>query len=356
MTSDQADHDNDGFPAEQLEEDSGALDHDPEVPAAATNPVAVHRIRKAGRFVRVTSVGEPGKRGFVLVPGIGVSSDYFERLSPHLNEFGPVHALDLPGFAGVPHPERAMSIADYAELVGAVIDDLGLGDPVVIGHSMGSQIATEVAVTRPDLSTLILIGPVVDSEARQPWRQAVAFLRCAVREPGRVKILAVSSYLLCGWRWFARILPVMMNHPLEDRIRLVGAATLIIRGEHDHVCPPAWVNRLIDALARGRAWEIPDAAHSVMYAHAASVARLCVEHVRHPDPHPYDDSVRQLGEDDDAAITEQTWGAGTRSPRLTVATVAARLLEWRGLLTRDEELVERAKLRRAELYRASHEG
>ena len=82
-----------------------------------------------------------GERTFVLVPGIGVSSNYFERLATQLNEYGPVHALDLPGFGGVPHPESGrMTIGEYADLVGTVIDELDLDDPVVVGHSMGTQV------------------------------------------------------------------------------------------------------------------------------------------------------------------------------------------------------------------------
>jgi hypothetical protein len=38
----------------------------------------------------------PRTSPFVLVPGNGVSSNYFERLAPNLNEHGPVHALIGP--------------------------------------------------------------------------------------------------------------------------------------------------------------------------------------------------------------------------------------------------------------------
>lgn len=52
--------------------------------------VTVSRVQADDTYVRVNSVGDGGIRPFVLVPGIGVSSTYFERLAPRLLEFGPV--------------------------------------------------------------------------------------------------------------------------------------------------------------------------------------------------------------------------------------------------------------------------
>jgi len=102
--------------------------------------VTVTRVYDGSTYAKVSTIGEDGKRAFVLVPGIGVSSTYFERLAPNLNEFGPVHALDLPGFGGVPHPGTAMTIREYADFVGRVIDEMGMDDPILVGHSMGTQV------------------------------------------------------------------------------------------------------------------------------------------------------------------------------------------------------------------------
>ena len=155
--------------------------------------VRVSRVERGDLWVRVSTIGTTGERPFVLVPGIGVSSDYFERLAPNLNSFGPVHALDLPGFAGVTHPRTALTIRQFADLVGAAIDDLGLTDPVVVGHSMGTQIVTDLAARRPELSTLVLIGPVVNPAERRVTVAARRFLQAAWHEPGRVKVLAAAG-------------------------------------------------------------------------------------------------------------------------------------------------------------------
>lgn len=229
-----------------------------------------------GVWARVSTSGPEGKRAFVLVSGIGVSSHYFEQLAPHLLQYGPVHALDLPGFGGVPHAKRAMSIREFADLVGRAIDELGLEDPVVVGHSMGTQVCADLAVQRPELSTLVLISPVIDDGARSLRLQAVRFLRSSLHEPFRVTVLALIAYVNCGFGWFFKILPRMMTYRIEDTAGHIRTPTLIIRGERDAVSPRSWVTRLAQAFPHAETVEIEGAAHSVMHAHAREVAELCV--------------------------------------------------------------------------------
>jgi pimeloyl-ACP methyl ester carboxylesterase len=300
--------------------------------------VEVSRVYSGEMYVRVNSIATGGSRPFVLVPGIGVSSTYFEKLAPHLNEFGPVHALDLPGFGGVPHPRSTLSIRQYADLVGLVIDEMGLDDPIIVGHSMGSQIVSDLVARRPHLSTLVLIGPIIQPSKRRIATQAVRFIRSSWHEPGTVKILAVSAYLFCGFRWFARVLPRMMTFPIEDRLPDIRAHTLVIRGEFDAVAPQEWVRRVGELLPSSRLWEISGAAHSVMYAHAEEVARLCVAHARR--------SARADGDDDTlrfVAENDSTPDAAGSSIAGIAEAIRGRLVETAGVLEGDDEKIAQGK-------------
>jgi pimeloyl-ACP methyl ester carboxylesterase/uncharacterized protein YjbJ (UPF0337 family) len=317
-------------------------------PRRARTDVEVQRVYDGDMYVRVNSIGTGGVRPFVLVPGIGVSSTYFERLAPNLNEFGPVYALDLPGFGGVPHPDTAMSIRAYADFVGKVIDDLGLDDPIVVGHSMGSQVVSDLASRRPELSTLVLIGPVVNPAERKLLTQARHFLRAAMHEPGTVKVLAVSAYMFCGFKWFSRVLPKMMGYRIEDALPKIQAHTLVIRGEFDGVAPRDWVRQVGELLPSSRLWEMPGAAHSVMYAHAEEVARLCVEHARETIADGDDDNNR-------IRVAEVSEDADRETPvelDLLAKAVGGRLTETVGVVTDNDDLIEEGKTTHAE---AMHE-
>lgn len=314
--------------------------------------VTVRRVEYRSTYVRVNTIGDTGSRPFLLVPGIGVSSDYFERLAPNLNRFGPVHAVDLPGFAGVPHPGRAMSIREYANLLGRVIDELELDDPVIVGHSMGTQVVTDLAARRPELSTVVLIGPVVNPAERRVLTQAVRFLQASWFEPGRVKALAIGAYAVCGFRWFSRILPRMMHFPIEQALPHVQAHTLVIRGEHDHVAPRDWVERVGELLPSARLWEIPGAAHSVMHAHAPEVARLCVEHAEQPVLGDGDGDVR-LRHFPAEDIEEGT--APRPSFSDAMKALRARVRESIAVAQDDDAALAAAKTEHAEAMQSAHE-
>ncbi|PPF79429.1 alpha/beta hydrolase [Subtercola sp. Z020] len=321
---------------------------------ASRTQVDVSRVytEKGDTYARVNTIGTTGVRPFVLVPGIGVSSTYFERLAPNLNEFGPVHALDLPGFGGVPHPDQAMTIRLYADLVGKVIDDLELTDPIIVGHSMGTQIVSDLVSRRPEISTAVLIGPVVNPRERWVARAALRFLQAAWHEPFKVKFLAVSAYLLCGFKWFSRILPEMMQYPIEKALPGIQAHTLVIRGQYDAVAPRKWVEQVGRLLPNSRLWEMPGAAHSVMHAHAEEVALLCVEHAQQATsgtPLRDSNSLRVY----DTAADDIPDTAPAVSIPDAVAAVKGRLTEAVGVARGDDDLIAEGKTEHAEAMERS---
>ncbi|MFT4165276.1 MAG: alpha/beta fold hydrolase [Microlunatus sp.] len=308
-------------------------------------------------YARVSTIGREGERAFVLVPGIGVSSNYFERLAAQLNGYGPVHALDLPGFGGVPHPKsRRMTICDYADLVGKVIDELGLVDPVLVGHSMGTQVVADLAarypdgfagksVGRPPLSSIVLLGPVLSPDQRRLSRAANRFLAAARKEPPRVAVLAAQAYLLCGVRWFSRVLPEMMLYPIEDTLPKVRSNTLVISGALDTLCPSEWIDQVRELLPSGRVEIIEQAAHSIMHAHADTVAALAVAHVQHPGTEPLPKNVADRAADGDSDSTPD--GAAEFTGQIT---------ELAGILTDDDEKIAEGKTAQAKAIAEATDG
>lgn len=319
--------------------------------AGSAPDITVCRVHGKGVWTRVSRVGSEGKRPFLLVSGLGVSSHYFEQLAPHLTQFGPVYALDLPGFGGVPHARHALTISDFADLVGTVIDELGMDDPILVGHSMGTQICAELAAARPELSTLVLISPVIDDHADSLPVQAVRFLRASLHEPFRVTFLAVMAYLTCGFGWFFKVLPQMLSYRIREAAPRIQSPTLIIRGEYDAVSRREWVARLASDFPDATTVEIEGAAHSVMHAHAREVARLCADHaagaLRQDRSRPSDEPIAVMPE-----LPEEETSLDPAEALRALATEAggvARELE--GNHTGEDRLVERGREQQAEARR-----
>ena len=225
-------------------------------------------------------VSDSGSAGpcYLLVHGIGVSSRYFERLVPLLAESGRVVVVDLPGFGRAPKPAEAMTVEDFAEVVARVIDRLGLGRCMVVGHSMGTQVATRLAIEHPEsVASLALLGPVSDPRDRTALRSAFRLALDTLGESPRGNWLVLSDYLRCGIRWYLRVLPSMLAYRIEDEVARVCAPVLVIRGERDPIARDDWVRALAQRAPLGRAHAVNGARHLVMHAQPRRTADLLIQ-------------------------------------------------------------------------------
>ncbi|MFF0911715.1 alpha/beta fold hydrolase [Microbacterium enclense] len=309
-------------------------------PAIAPADVDVQTVVNDGARTRVTrmSTGTDG-RPFVLIAGIGVAATYFEFLAPLLAQEGEVFALDLPGFGGMPHPGEAPTPAFFADQVEAVIARYGLEDPVLIGHSMGTQVVTEVLARRDDLRHAVLVSPVVDEQHATVLEQGVRFAQSTARESFHLAMTALSAYLLCGMLYFLEVLPHMLRYRISDRIGLGSARLLLIRGEFDRPSPRRFHSRLVAAAPSAARWEIRGAAHSIINGHAVGVARLVSRHLAGDLP------ARGRLSSEEAAVPP----ADHADVRMVLSAIDSRFAEWFSALRRDEDGVERAKARHARL-------
>src|SRR3954452_15006567 len=113
--------------------------------------LARHQITLAdGHTVGVAVCG----RGVPLVVVHGFSAEgilYAQTLSRLVDLGFKVIAIDTAGHGGtLGLPTGAQSLASYAELLGRVIDHLGIKRMVLAGHSMGGRLVTELAASQPD--------------------------------------------------------------------------------------------------------------------------------------------------------------------------------------------------------------
>src|SRR3954454_10123732 len=115
-----------------------------------------------GHHVGVAVAG----RGIPLVVVHGFSAEgilYAQTLSRLVDLGFTVIAIDTAGHGGtLGPPTGAQSLASYAELLGRVIDHLGIKRMVLAGHSMGGRLVTELAANQPyRVIGLILLDAIV---------------------------------------------------------------------------------------------------------------------------------------------------------------------------------------------------
>jgi pimeloyl-ACP methyl ester carboxylesterase len=115
----------------------------------------------------------------LLVHGLGGTSNAYQVQADALAERFRVVRVDSAG-AGRSPVADGISIASHAADLAGVLDGLGIAAAAVVGHSMGTLIARELAKAHPDrVSALALLGAVAApaDAGRQAQRDRAATLR-----------------------------------------------------------------------------------------------------------------------------------------------------------------------------------
>ncbi len=196
-----------------------------------------------------------------LVHGLGLSHRYYRRLQPL-----------LPGSKAV--DLRGASLDTMTDSLARFVEPQAL----LVANSLGSQIATELAVRSPSsVRALILTGPTWDPAAPGLTEQFVRLLADSYREQPSLVPVALADYARRGPRQILGAARAMLRHPMADRLAQVSVPVVIVRGSSDPICGEAWAERLAGAPADGRLVVISGAAHAVDWSHPGALVQVVEE-------------------------------------------------------------------------------
>lgn len=222
----------------------------------------------------------------MLVHGFGISSSYFvplaERLAPDLN----VYAPDLPGHGRSETPPSALDVPGFAIALREWLAATGIDRTAVVGHSMGSQIAAELAARYSDVvERLVLIGATLDEEARTLRRVLPRFIAGAGCERWSMAPLLLRDYLRMGWRLIDEF-GALTAYPIESALPRITVPVLFVRGEHDAIAPQHWIEKLARRTPNASAAVVPGGGHAVQYTLADETAAVVAPFLRACSPRP----------------------------------------------------------------------
>jgi pimeloyl-ACP methyl ester carboxylesterase len=236
----------------------------------------------------------------VLLHGIGSNGASFEPLIAALDARYLVIAWDAPGYgSSTPLAADWPDASDYAVAARRLLDHLGIGRCVIVGHSLGTLIAARFAVLFADqVAALCLISPslgggiekgaplppavarrVEDLDRLGPEQFAASRSPLLLANPaGRPDVLqavarAMAAVRRPGYDQAARMLAA--GRILQDAARF-AVPTAVMVGREDRITPPANARRVFDAIGAAtphRLFEIADAGHAVCQEQPAEVAQ-----------------------------------------------------------------------------------
>ena len=134
----------------------------------------------------------------LLLHGLASSSHIWDLVAPRLSPRVVAYDQRGHGLSGKPSSgygfDRLIADAD------AMIRTLGLGRPVVVGHSWGANVALQIAVDRPRLVSgdVLVDGGFLSMRDRMDWRTARTMLA-----PPQLKGMSLQQFR-AGMRGFTR--------------------------------------------------------------------------------------------------------------------------------------------------------
>lgn len=143
----------------------------------------------------------------VLAHGVTDDGGCWAPLAAALAPQYDVVMVDARGHGRSDAPERGYGPAEQAADLAAVIGELGLRRPAILGHSMGAATALALAGTAPDLPGALLLedpppwwsrspgAPRVDAAARAGWHERIAAFKRMTRD----ELIAAKRAEAPGW-------------------------------------------------------------------------------------------------------------------------------------------------------------
>jgi 2-hydroxy-6-oxonona-2,4-dienedioate hydrolase len=217
-------------------------------------------------FARIRPGTDPALPPVVMVHGLIVSGSYFRPVANEMDPRYTVYIPDLPG-VGRARSGRYWSLPSFVTHLASWMEAHGLADAIVVGNSLGCQVATLLAGTWPDLvRALVLIGPTMDpaitNVAQLLWRG----LRDIPREHPSIWKVWIPDFFRAGPRRSMSMLVEMFRDDQLARLGNLAQPVLVVGGERDPIIPPGWVRDMASRIPRGEAIIVPGAPHALNYS------------------------------------------------------------------------------------------
>jgi len=248
-------------------------------------------------YYEAHGVGEP----LLLIAGFACDHSIWSLVEPSLALKYRVISFDNQGVGQSSAPDNPYSIRQMTEDAVALLDEIRVGPVHVAGHSMGGQIALELALTYPDkVRSLLLLSSAAKCDERgkslietfgelprllepqtiarliMPWLYTNAFYST----PGAVELLQkrlIEYSFPPTPHGMYRQSRAISDFDSSTRLGAIRCPTLIVSGNEDLLFPPKFSEQLaqgiptaervvLEKTGHGLLIESPDAVAEVMLA------------------------------------------------------------------------------------------
>jgi non-heme chloroperoxidase len=255
--------------------------------------IATRSVRLAsGLRLHYAEQGEPAGTPVLFLHGYTDSWRSFESVFEYLPTSLRAIALSQRGHGDSERPATGYRAHDFAADVAAFMDALSLERAILVGHSMGTQVAQLFVVEHPDRAeALVLIAGYVSMRSnpvvQDLWTSSVSCLTDPV-EPAFVSDFQTSTLahpipqyrmdtvvaesLKVPARVWREACAGFLQDDLTGDLHRIGASTLLLWGDKDGICTRADQEALQAGIADSRLVVYRGAGHGLHWEGPARVA------------------------------------------------------------------------------------
>lgn len=194
---------------------------------------------------------EKGDKTIVLMHGWGCNHTTVASIEAVALSCGyRVINVDFPGFGESEEPADVWGVEQYTRQIEALVRELGIGRPTLLGHSFGGRVGILYSSRNPvDKLILVDAAGIKPKRSLNYYRKVYTFKAVkrlmyliygrdeAERRLDARRAKAGSSDYASATQMMRRILSKVVNEDLTDRLELIKAPTLLIWGENDTATP-----------------------------------------------------------------------------------------------------------------------
>lgn len=233
----------------------------------------------------------------VLVHGLGLSFEEWEKNIKTLACYGKIYALDLPGFGHADKPDQILSCRELAEAALDWAQGIGLEPGIWLGHSLGGEIALWAAALKPEqIIGLVLASSTGLPPRRRLPRRILGLVMDGTREAPGYMIRLLVSYLQAGPLRVLQTIQISDADPLLKLTSRINMPVLVMHGRRDPIISLRESRMTARRLLQGR-FCLLEASHAMLYSTAdqfnAKLAEFLQERLGPPRQPQTDQNLNQ---------------------------------------------------------------
>ena len=205
-----------------------------------------------------------GGKTLIFVHGLATYLPSWQRNIAQLKNYYRCIAIDLPGYGRSSKGAYPATISFYAETISQLVEKLGLGKVIMVGHSMGAQVSMAVALQFPQkVESLILAAPAgfeIFNEKEAIWLKSIFKPEAvAAASPQQIRFnyslnfykmpadvefmiqdrvnMAAAKDFMLYCKTISKGVSGMLDEPVFEQLRNIEQPVMVIYGDNDALIP-----------------------------------------------------------------------------------------------------------------------